>query len=651
MALSDIKKQKILTEAKERLKKSIDDEGENRRMALEDLEFIAIDGKQWPEQIKAEREANGQPCLSINKLPTFVAQVVGNQRMNRPSIKVIPVDDKADKKVARILAGWIKHVKKISVADVAIDHGFEHAVTCGYGALRIVTKYATDTGFEQEAYIEKVDNALAVYFGPHSKYDCSDATYCFIISDLPHDEFRDKYNREPVSWKEGEARYVEGWATAKTVRLAEYFVKEPTTKTIVQLKDGRVVELKDKKDDDVELRRRDVKTYEIKWYLLSGDDVIDSKTWIGKKYIPVIPIWGRELNVGGKRVIISFIRNGKDPQRMYNYWQSCDTETVALQPRVPYLVTPEQISGHESMWKQSHKKSLPYLLVNYDPKAPRWPKREAPPAASSAMTQKIMTADQEMRDTLGLQKASLGMQSNERSGAAIRERKQEGDVGTFSFIDNLSRSIEHVGRVLIDIAPELLDTERIIRLGQDDGTYEFEAINVEDGDKILNDLRVGTYDAVVTVGPSFTTQRTEARQSIKEFIQYYPQSAPLIGDIYANVMDWPGAEEVAQRLEYLLPPELRQKIEAKRAAEKGEQAPQPQQKQPNPEEVLKFQEEQLKLEQCKVKLEQEKERLKGIILKNELMVNSSKEDVKKLIDEIMNEGEQDAGENQNASQE
>ena len=71
----------------------------------------------------------------------------------------------------------------------------------------------------------------------------------------------------------------------------------------------------------------------------------------------------------------------------------------------------------------------------------------------------------------------------------------------------------------------------------------------------------GTYDVVVTVGPSFTTQRTEARQSMSEFIQYYPQSAPLIGDLYAKSMDWPGAEEVAKRLEFLLPPEIRKQKE------------------------------------------------------------------------------------------
>ena len=153
---------KILKEARDRLAKAIDYDAENRKAAFEDLEFVAVEGKQWPAEIRQEREGNGQPCLTVNKMPTFIDQVVGDQRMNRPSIKVIPVDSDGDVKVAKLLSGWIKHVEQISNSDVAIDHGFEHAVTCGYGALRVITDYVSDTSFEQEAYIEKIDNVLLI---------------------------------------------------------------------------------------------------------------------------------------------------------------------------------------------------------------------------------------------------------------------------------------------------------------------------------------------------------------------------------------------------------------------------------------------------------------------------------------------------------
>ena len=554
--MTEEQERKILREAQDRLRKAMDEDEENRRLAKDDLEFVAVEGKQWPEQIKAERESEGRPCITVNKMPAFIDQVVGDQRMNRPSIRVVPVDSKADVKVAKILSGWIKHVQQISKSDVAIDHGFEHAVACGYGAWRVTTRYSSDSAFEQEAYIEVIENALAVFWGKHVEYDCSDAMYCFIVSDMDRDEFKDKYKVEPMSFNSAGDQFVDGWATKNTVRIAEYFVKVPVTKTIYLLQDGRTVDKVS--EGEVVARTRKVKSYKIMWYLLTGDRVLESKEWLGKKYIPVVPIWGKEFNVAGKRKVRGLIRNAKDAQRMYNYWYSIDTETIALQPKSPYILTPKQVAGHEDQWKEAHRKNYPYLLANADKDAPGWPHREAPPQASSAFVEKLRETDQEIRDTIGLQKAALGMQSNERSGAAIRERKKEGDVGTFAFIDNLSRSLEHTGRILVDIAPALLDTERAIRLGLEDGDFEFTTVNLMAPDgTILNDLSMGTYDVVVTVGPSFTTQRTEARQSMQEFIQYYPDAAPIIGDLYAKSMDWPEAEQVANRLAFLLPPEIK----------------------------------------------------------------------------------------------
>ena len=629
--------QKILLEVRDRLKKAMDEDYENRRLALEDLEFIGIEGAQWPAEIRTEREADGRPCITTNKMPTFIDQVVGDQRMNRPSIKVIPVDSKADPAIAEILGGWIKHVQQVSKADVAIDHGFEHAVACGYGAMRVITEFVDNDSFDQDARIKKIDNALAVYWGKHSEYDCSDAQYCFIITDMDREEFKETYKHDPMPFNQADSQFIEGWCTENTVRLAEYFVKEPFTKTIYQLEDGSIDDKvpgggKAIKSDEPPLyiNKRTSKGYTIKWYLLSGNKILDEKEWVGKKYIPVIPIWGKELNVGGKRKIRGLIRNAKDPQRMYNYFTSLDTEQVALAPKTPYLATPKQVAGHEGQWKEAHRKNFPYLLVNTDEKAPGWPRREAPPQVSTAMVSKIQMADQEIRDTMGLQKASLGMPSNERSGVAIRERKTEGDVGTFAFVDNLARSIEHLGRVLVDIAPGILDTQRIIRLGLEGGLQKFKEVNVElPQGGIFNDLSIGTYDVVVTVGPSFTTQRTEARQSMSEFIQYYPQAAPLIGDLYAKSMDWPGADEMAERLEFLLPPEIKEK-KAREAAERGDKTspPQLQMPPPSPPDPLleaKTQEAVLKLEELQIKVEQEKAKLEGLQIDNQMKIIKGQE--------------------------
>jgi hypothetical protein len=598
----------ILTEVQENLKLAIEEDRDNRKNALEDLEFVAVEDAQWPSDVKAMRVSDRRPCITVNKMPAFISQVVGDQRLNRPSIKVVPVDDKGDPQVAETLSGWIKNVQNRSNADIVYDHGFEHAVTCGYGAMRVITDYVDDTSFNQDAYIEKIDNALSVYWGKHSKYDCSDAEHCIIITDMLRGEYKEKYKKDPVPFNSGDSRFVKDWATKDTVRVAEYFKKVHSNKTIYLLEDGRVVDKLE--EGDVKDRSREVQQTKIMWYLVSGDAVLEYSEWVGKKYIPVVPIWGKELNVGGERVITSLIRNAKDSQRMFNYWSSVDTEVIAMQPRVPFIVTAGQIKGYETMWKESQNKNFPYLVINPDKEAPGWPKREAPPQASGAMLERLQNTDQEMRDTIGLQKASLGMKSNERSGKAIIERKREGDVGTFSFADNLSRSVKQLGRILVDIAPGILDTERVIRLGLDNGENKPVTVNQEVKDvngvvQRLNAPGVGEYDVVVATGPSFSTQRTEARESMAGFIQYYPNAAPLIGDLFAKNMDWPDAEEVAERLEYLLPPEVRAEKNVKRAEKNGQPPPEQQQQQPSPEEVFQMESNKVELKTDEVKLEQE----------------------------------------------
>ena len=70
------------------------------------------------------------------------------------------------------------------------------------------------------------------------------------------------------------------------------------------------------------------------------------------------------------------------------------------------------------------------------------------------------------------------------------------------------------------------------------------------------DLAAGKYDLTVEAGPSFTTRREEAASQMIELIRAFPEAAPVLGDLLAKNLDWPGADEIAQRLKALLPPQL-----------------------------------------------------------------------------------------------
>lgn len=634
---------------RKRLAEALEADREEREKALADLQFL--EGEQWPADVKNAR--TGRPCLTINKLPTHVDQVVGEQRKNRPAIKVRPVDSRGDKKIANIFEGMIRNIEQASNADQSYDHAFEHAVACGRGNWRILTKYCDDDVFEQDIVIAPIPNCFSVIWDPASiLYDRSDARFCFIISDISKDDYKEEYGDEWQDFTDADGPYIDSWVQGdKKVRIAEYFQKKKVKKTLHLLVDGRVIEaeklrelVKDKDEEGKQkyaiLRSREVEAHEIEWYKLDGRKVIEKKKWAGK-YIPVVEVSGKELNVAGKRKRRGIVRHAKDPQRMYNYWRSSMTEVVALAPKNPYLVTPKMISGFEGKWNQAQTAALPYLPYNVDPTAPGTrPVRETPATVPTGMANEAQVTDQEIRDTTGLQKASLGMQSNEKSGIAIRERKLEGDTGQFAYIDNLSRSIQYTGKILVDLIPKIYDTERMVRLGLIDGNSEFETVNKKVLDNkgnevILNDLTVGKYDVAVTAGPSFTTQRVEAAQSMIEFMGAAPAAAPVIMDLVATNMDWPGSEEIAKRLKKILPPGIAESEDSPGAGDNGGQPPpasganSPAPPPPDP--------------MMEIKLAQEQEKLKGLQLDNakkEAELGATKENIMRIVQEIMGGGMQ-----------
>jgi hypothetical protein len=187
--------------------------------------------------------------------------------------------------------------------------------------------------------------------------------------------------------------------------------------------------------------------------------------------------------------------------------------------------------------------------------------------------QEALNASDDIKSITGIYDASLGARSNETSGRAIMARQREGDVSTFHFIDNLARAIRHTGRVIIDLIPHVYDAPRIVRVIGEDGSQTPQQINQpapeidketgkpkvdEQGQTImaLHDLTAGKYDLTVSTGPSYTTQRQETAEQMMMLIQAYPAAAPLIGDILVKSLDWKGADEIAERLKKMLPPQV-----------------------------------------------------------------------------------------------
>lgn len=567
----------ILQDALDAYREALDADRDNRDAAYDDLRFLS--GEQWEETVKRQRVRDGRPTLTVNRLPQFIRQVTGDIRLNKPAIVVRPVDGGADVKTAALYSGLIRNIESVSDADTAYVQAAEHAVSCGMGHFRVTTQYVADDAWEQDIRIEPVRNPFAVVWDPQAtKLTREDARYCFVLERVERKAFRARFPNAalsdmdrpvPTEWRD--------WASRDTVLLAEYWVRKPITRRLAALPTGEVLDVSDAPPEELAAlqmagaRFRESKGHKICSYLISAGDVLGGPyDWPGK-YIPIVPVIGSEIVTGDRVVRHGLVRFAKDPQRMYNYHRSAAVEAIALAPKSPWIATPEQVKNFEEDWARANQDNQAVLLYNPDPAAGGPPQRVAPPPVPAALIQESALSSDDMKATTGIYDAALGARSNETSGRAILARQREGDVGTYHYIDNLAKALAHCGRILVDLIPRIYDTERVVRILGEDGASEVATLNIETPDgRRINDLSLGRYDVTVKTGPSFSTKREESAQAMLEFMRVFPQAAPLLGDMLAEAMDWPGSRVIAARLKTMLPPGMAERADAEA---KGEEIP------------------------------------------------------------------------------
>ena len=567
---------------------------DSREDELDDLRFMAgsPDNQwQWPADVLSTRGSvqgqtiNARPCLTINKLPQHVRQVTNEQRQNRPSGKVIPADDNADVEVAEIFNGVMRHIEYMSDADVAYDTACDNQVTYGEGYIRLITDYCNEDSFDQDIRIMRVRNSFSVYMDPTIQDPCgADAEWCFVTEDILKSDYERMFpDAAPISTLMSQGVGNESmaqWLAEDTIRIAEYFYKDYEKATLHLYPDNQTAFKGTPQDSNLQamfgkpIRTREVDRQKVMWMKTNGFDILDEREWSGK-WIPVVRVVGNEWEVEGRMYISGLVRNAKDAQRMYNYWTSQEAEMLALAPKAPFIGYGGQFEGYEQQWKTANTTNWPYLEVNPDVTDGAGgvlplPQRAQPPLPQTGLIQAKMGAGEDIKATTGQYDASLGQQGNERSAKAIVAREKQGDVGTYHYVDNLARAIRHITRQVVDMIPKIYDTQRIARIIGVDGDVSMVKFNptqpepvkeirdAETGgliEKIYNP-GVGTYDVMVTTGPGYMTKRQEALDAMSQILQSNPQLWSVAGDLFIKNMDWPGAQEMAERFKKILDPKV-----------------------------------------------------------------------------------------------
>jgi hypothetical protein len=564
--------QDLLVEAKEAYKDAKEDMHEQHARMTEDLLFSnPSEPKQWDENARQLRK--GRPCLTFDRTNQFVMQVVNDGRQNKPSIKVIPADSDADIDVAEKLNGIIRHIEYVSRAGAAYDMALECAARTGLGWIRVIPQIMRPETNEQEIRIMRVHDPKSVMLqAGWNMQDGSDAKHGFAECMYSIPQFKAMWPKAKAQGWEG----ADGWYTDESVRVCEYYkVDETKSNRIVAMLNGKS-NTYGEEDYHREARPAGAKIVsnytdvqrKVRWIKMSGLEVLE-ETEFPSQYIPLIPAFGYEMWAEGKRYLCGLPRRLRDQQQYYNYMQSAIVESLAAQPKAPFIVPFEAIEDFEAEWKSlnsSNPAYLPYNSLSADNQPIPAPVRLSPPAFPVAFANTAQIASQDMEAAVGMFKANLGQQSNETSGIAIRKREQQGDTANFHYIDNISRAVERTGMVIVDMIPKVYDKQRQARIVHEDGAHDFVEINPEQkkparkqGKKVVSiNVGIGAYDVRVKTGPAFASLREEQADNLGKIMQAAPETAPILADLWIGSQDWPDAEKAQKRLQAMLPPQIQQ---------------------------------------------------------------------------------------------
>lgn len=577
----------IVKEARKRFDRAAEWEGGWRPRFIDDIKFANGDsdnGYQWKEAIRRNRDVDNRPCLTMNMVRQHNLQISNSMRQNKSEIKVLATGNDGTAEAARVWGSLIRYTQMVSNAQDVFTIGRKFQVDGGRGWWRLVTQYVDFNSFDQEARIMPVGDPLSVYMDPDiQQKDGSDAEWALVFDDVPSDQWEEAYpqwaelGRQPL----GVAAADDDWLSKDHIRVCEYFRKKYTQDTLISfvhlgerktiLKSNLPTAVYEQLLLSPSTRTRPVDRPKIEWFLIAGDQVVDQTTWPGS-YIPLIRCVGEELIIEGQYDCWGHTRKLKDPQRMYNWNASAQVEFVALQSKTPWLAPAKAVEELESMWNQANVVNASVLLWNHiddsnpDVNIPP-PQRIDPPNFSAAYQTAMETSFNQMMMASGQWQNQMGMMGNERTGAAIGKRQEQGDVATFHFQDNYEVALRFTGTQLIDLYPKIMDTRRTMLIMNETGEIEELLVDplakqalaqqiAADG-KVVSQVfspNIGRYAIAPSVGPAYGTKREEAVEKMGILITQAPEFAGIIGDLLIREMDFDGAQEAAQRLRRMVPP-------------------------------------------------------------------------------------------------
>ena len=574
---------------------------ENITRGKDDLNFCLRD--QWTAVERSEFTRLFKPAMTFNKLYDSTKKVCGEQRKNKPDLIVRSLTGKATQQQIDLRGDLVRTQAYQSQTDLVYQTAFKSALMMGFGAFQVGLEYENPRSFRKMIKYTSITDPTVCSWDPTAILPHKgDGNYCSRRYVLTRDEFFSTYPYvvNPVSFTDPYMLLDFQWQTRDTITICDEWVKEWFPLLIYKLSDGSVVtadewkEREKKFEDNKEyvkdaivgniiardvpriVSERQTQDYQIMHYRMIRNLILDFSVWPSRQLaIPFVD--GDSYFIEGRQYTKSFIHEARDAQKCVNFFNSEIAAEVKNRRREQWLGTPDNIIGYEQDWRNPELQ-MGILRAKPDPKTGQMPTKQAAWDLSPALMNNAQRATQDIKEILGFSE-SEELQGRDISGKARRERKMEGSMSAYVFLDNLNQAVEQGGRIVMDLLPEVIgDEERHMIVTKKDGRSESITLNKKTKVEgvIENQLDKGNYDIEIDTGPSFAVQKDIALEFLQQTLQAFPQAFPLVADLWAKNLDVEFMPQMAERFQTLVPPAIL-------AKEQGKPAPPAQ---PNPQEQM-----------------------------------------------------------------
>ena len=358
-------------------------------------------------------------------------------------------------------------------------------------------------------------NADSILIDPdYKELDGSDIKWAFEMERMPIEEFEEEYpdvdTRSFAADNMGDDSAL--WYDEKTILRASYWEVTSTTKG-----------------------KRSQRS--ISQYITNGFEILKKGADQPGPYIPIIPVFGKELWVddGGtaERVLLSLVSLARDPQKALAYVMSAMLEDCGQIPKASFIGAVGQFETDSDAWSTANK--VYHNFLQYDPVTDATGQAALPAPQRTPLTPDFQAYSigtdicrRAIQSAMGIAALPTAAQrTNQKSGVALDKIQSEQAIGSYHLVDSYDRAIKLTGRIMNHWLSEvdLGETKRPIRLA--DGKHKLVQINTDEP-VMENDHEYhfpiaddqGRYQVTISAGPSLSQReegseffRSTARQS------------------------------------------------------------------------------------------------------------------------------------------